>query len=87
MKNTVSSVILTGASGFIGAAVLAELFRRRIRTLVLLRPESDRSRLTQLAPESIFLFSKLDDVGLAEQLSTHKPDIFIHCAWRGVGGR
>jgi len=87
VKNPVSTVILTGASGFIGAAVHMELLRRKIRPLVLLRAESNRSRLPYLAAENIFLFSKLDEAGLAEKLSAHKPDVFIHCAWRGVGGQ
>jgi UDP-glucose 4-epimerase len=87
VKNSVATVILTGASGFIGAAVHAELLRRKIRPLVLLRAESDRSRLPQLAPENVFVFSKLDEAGIAGKLSAHKPDVFIHCAWRGVGGQ
>ena len=86
MKTPVVTAILTGASGFIGAAVYAELLRRKIRPLVLLRAESDRTRLPQLEEKNIFIFAKLDDAGLAEKLSTHKPDVFIHCAWRGVGG-
>ncbi len=87
MKNSVTTAILTGASGFIGSAVLAELLRRNARTLVLLRAESDRSRLAQLPAENTFLFSKLDEPELAEKLRAHQPDVFIHCAWRGVGGQ
>jgi UDP-glucose 4-epimerase len=87
VKTPVSTAILTGASGFIGTAVLAELSRRKIRTLILLRPESDRSRTAQLAAENTFVFSKLDVVGLAEKLRAQQPDVFIHCAWRGVGGQ
>lgn len=87
MKTPVSTAFLTGATGFIGSAVLAELSRRNIRTLVLLRPESDRSRIAQLAAENIFVFSKLDDPGLAEKLRAQQPDVFIHCAWHGVGGQ
>lgn len=86
MKTSVSTAVLTGASGFIGAAVHAELLRRKIRPLVLLRSESDRTRLSQLDEKNVFIFSKLDDAGLAEKLRAHQPDVFIHCAWRGVGG-
>ena len=87
MKTPVATAILTGASGFIGAAVYAELRRRKIRPLVLLRAESDRSRLPQLDDHNVFLFSKLDEAGLAEKLRAHRPEVFIHCAWRGVGGQ
>ena len=86
MKNPISTAILTGATGFIGSAVLAELTRRKIRALVLLRPESDCRRLPQLVAEDVFTFSKLDEPGLAKKLRAVSPDVFIHCAWRGVGG-
>ncbi len=86
MKTPPKTIVLTGATGFIGAAVLAELNRRNLRPLVLLRPESDRRRLLSLAAENTFVFSKLDEPGLAERLREQQPDIFIHCAWRGVGG-
>ena len=82
-----ATVILTGATGFIGAAVFEELHRRKIRALVLLRPESDRHRLPSLGAENAFVFSRLDEPGLAEQLRAHQPAVFIHCAWRGVGGQ
>ena len=87
MKTPISTAILTGASGFIGASVLAELSRRNIRPLVLLRPESDQHRLPALAAENIFVFSKLNESPLAERLRAQQPDVFIHCAWRGVGGQ
>jgi nucleoside-diphosphate-sugar epimerase len=82
-----STIVLTGATGFIGSAVFAELNRRKIRVLVLLRPESDRSRLPQLAPENVFIFSKLNEPELVKKLRAEQPAIFVHCAWRGVGGQ
>jgi len=80
------TVVMTGATGFIGSAVLAELTHRRIRTLVLLRPESDRRRIPRLAAENAIVFSKLDEPDLVGKLQAQQPAIFIHCAWRGVGG-
>lgn len=80
-------VILTGATGFIGSAMLAELNRRKIRTLVLLRPESDRRRLPPTALENSLVFSQLDEPGLADKLRCKQPEVFIHCAWRGVSGQ
>jgi nucleoside-diphosphate-sugar epimerase len=87
VKTSPATIILTGATGFIGSAVLVELNRRKIRTLILLRPGSDRGRLPQLAAENVFIFSKLDGPELAEKLRAQQPAIFIHCAWRGVGGQ
>lgn len=87
MKNPISTAILTGATGFIGAAVLAELRRRKIRPLVLVRPESDRRRLPSLEAENLLVISKLDEPGLMEAIRTRQPEVLIHCAWRGVGGQ
>jgi nucleoside-diphosphate-sugar epimerase len=81
-----NSVILTGANGFIGAAVHRELSRRNLRPLTLLRPGADRLRLEALVPDSTFTFSSFEEPQLAEQLARHRPAALIHCAWRGVGG-
>ena len=79
-------VFVTGATGFIGSAVLTELIRRNIRPVVLLRPESDLRRLPKLSEGRTIIFSKLDEPGLVEYLRAQEPAVFIHCAWRGVGG-
>jgi nucleoside-diphosphate-sugar epimerase len=82
-----ATALLTGATGFLGSAVLAELERRNFRTLVLLRPESDRRRLPSLVEDNILICSTLDDPRLAEKIRRQQPTVFIHCAWRGVGGQ
>ena len=82
----IPSVILTGANGFIGAAVYRELIRRNQRPLVLLRAGADQSRLEGLDPESTFTFSRFDEPHLAARLASHGPTALIHCAWRGVAG-
>ena len=43
--------------------------------------------MPQLAPKNVFVFSKLEEPELAEKLREQQSDIFIHCAWRGVGGQ
>ena len=80
------TVVLTGATGFIGSAVLAELIRRQIRPVVLLRPESNRRRLPKLVEGKTIIFSKFDEAALGKNLRAERPMVFIHCAWRGVGG-
>ncbi len=86
MNASQRTVVLTGATGFIGSAVFAELSRRKIPTLVLLRPESDRSRFPRLRGDDAVVFTKLDAPELVEKMRAVRPDIFIHCAWRGVSG-
>jgi nucleoside-diphosphate-sugar epimerase len=80
------SLVLTGATGFIGAAVRQELLRRNVRPLVLLRPESDPSRQTALDPRLTFTSAAWAAPDLIAQLAPHRPEALIHCAWRGVGG-
>ena len=80
------NVVITGATGFIGAAVLAEFLANGTHVTVLLRPDSDRGRLAAIQG-----FDELTYYGLLSKETIHdlherQPDIFIHCAWRGVGG-
>jgi nucleoside-diphosphate-sugar epimerase len=81
-----TTVLLTGATGFIGAAVRQELLRRNVRPLVLLRPGSDPSRLGAFDPQLSFTCASFDAPELIARLAPHRPDALIHCAWRGVGG-
>jgi UDP-glucose 4-epimerase len=80
------TTLLTGATGFIGAAVRHELLRRNVRPLVLLRPASDPSRQNALDPQLTFTSPAFDAPGLASRLTPYHPDTLIHCAWRGVAG-
>ncbi len=79
-------VVITGATGFIGAAVLTELLARDARVTALLRAESDLSRLATLRGFETLRYSRLSDPELVRTLGSSKPDVFIHCGWRGVGG-
>ncbi|MBI5387430.1 MAG: NAD(P)-dependent oxidoreductase [Verrucomicrobia bacterium] len=80
------AVVLTGATGFIGSAVLAELLSQRRRTLVLLRPESNCRRIAPLSGYEGISYTHLGDAKLATQLRDFQPAVLIHCAWRGVAG-
>lgn len=86
MSETPITVVLTGATGFIGSAVLAELLQRGCRPVVVLRPASDASRIERLGGFECVTAERLDDLGLVEGLRAKHPEVFIHCAWRGVAG-
>ena len=81
-----SNVVITGATGFIGTAVLRELLQRGIPTTVLLRPESNLERIASLSGFERLTCARLDEPSLVEKLRARQPNIFIHCAWRGVLG-
>lgn len=80
-------VIMTGATGFIGAATLSQLLARGDRVTVLLRPGSSRARLAGLNGFELLTYTELNDEEIVSALRENSPDIFIHCAWRGVGGQ
>lgn len=79
-------VAITGATGFIGSAVLKELLLRGAQVTVLLRPESDTARLQAMEGFETQTYSDLLDQITIDRLRASKPDVFIHCGWRGVGG-
>lgn len=79
-------VAITGATGFIGSAVLKELLLNGTRVTVLLRPDSNTARLNPIDGFETFTYSHLLDQSTIDGLREHKPDVFIHCGWRGVGG-
>jgi UDP-glucose 4-epimerase len=79
-------VAITGATGFIGAAVLAELLAGGSRVTVLLRPDSNRARLAARKGFETLTYSRLMDEVTVRALREKAPDIFIHCGWRGVAG-
>lgn len=86
MTTRAPTVVLTGATGFIGSAVLAALAQRGGRTVVLVRPESNHSRIETIKLLETKVYTRLSDPTLADELRTRQPAVLIHCAWRGVAG-
>lgn len=82
-----TTFILTGATGFIGSALLEQLIARGHKVIVLLRPGSDQHRIATLRGFDSFFVTQLDDPQLVEQLRTRQPAVLIHSAWRGVAGK
>jgi UDP-glucose 4-epimerase len=82
----IEHIAITGATGFIGAAVLRDLLSRKLRVTVLLRPESNCDRWPNLKGIQTLVYSKLNDTSVVRTLQASRPDAFVHCAWRGVAG-
>jgi len=77
-------IAITGATGFIGAAIVRELLSSGDSVIALLRPNSDVSRLDDIKEDIQFeSYDLLKEDALKSKFSA---DVFIHCAWRGVAG-
>jgi nucleoside-diphosphate-sugar epimerase len=79
-------IAITGATGFIGAAVVAELLASGARVTALFRPDSDPARLAAVKGFDVLMCPRLLDERTVDALREKAPDVFVHCAWRGVGG-
>lgn len=79
-------VILTGASGFVGGAVLRELLASQYTVYAVVREESKRK-----LPESTNCIPVVCDLNeiykLKEMLPTGEADVFYHFAWAGSSGQ
>jgi UDP-glucose 4-epimerase len=78
-------VVVTGASGFIGSAVVKDLIATGKEVCVLVRPESKvLGTLAKGIKEITYVL--LSDELLLDNLKAWKPDVMINIAWKGVGG-
>lgn len=79
---------VTGAGGFIGSHVVAELVTRGHDVAILTRPTSNNSRLSAIGGLTRIVCSDpsgtMSDLEV-ESLKNFAPDTVIHLAWAGVG--
>lgn len=87
VTNDTGHVVLTGATGFIGSAVLASLLAAGRRVIILRREASNLQRITHLDGYETVIAERYDEPELADTLAAHRPSAFIHCAWNGVAGQ
>lgn len=82
-------VFLTGASGFVGAAVLRQLLQRPSPDVcVLVRNPADAWRIADLLPGTTVVAGDMGDAAtLAAALARYAPTHLLHLAWDGVHGR
>ena len=82
-----SRILVTGASGFVGSAVVRQLVNAGQNVAVLLRPTSNRGRIADILGHLTVIEGDFCDlVAVAPQIVTFAPDIVIHIAWGGVNG-
>jgi nucleoside-diphosphate-sugar epimerase len=82
------TVLVTGATGFVGAQVVRELIAAGEEVVALVRPSASRWRLDGVAERVNFVVGDLDQIqGAADQLKRSRPEACIHAAWYAEPGK
>lgn len=79
-------VIVTGATGAIGTALVRKLVARKIEVLVLTRADSVRNQNIQKSPLVHLRFCSLEQLSALENDTGEVYDVFFHLAWIGASG-
>ena len=80
------TIVLTGATGFIGSAVLKQI-KDKNAPIVLKRPVSNLSRIKDIKGYRCFTYETLQEQSLLDEVKACRPDVLIHLAWHGVEGQ
>jgi nucleoside-diphosphate-sugar epimerase len=77
-----ATVLVTGASGFIGASLTRRLAASGAQVVVLAHPQDPLTRLADLLPQlTVQRVDLLDLAALAANVAQTRPDLCYHLAW------
>lgn len=76
-------ILVTGAGGFVGAACVDAALAAGHQPLAVVRPASNRQRLSGKGVEVLPL-DLADRSALNHAMAQHRPDVVVHAAWSGV---
>jgi UDP-glucose 4-epimerase len=80
-------IIITGATGFIGSAIVREFLNSGDEVIVLTRANSNLSRLESVSHSlQLVIYDSLVEKNLIKSMMANRADVLVHCAWRGVAG-
>ena len=74
-------IIITGANGFIGSHIIAELIASEIPVTAMVRNSSNIDILKKIKCHNIVKSDKYLDPAIIRKLSISQPEHFIHCAY------
>src|SRR4051812_47470867 len=79
-------MLVTGAGGFIGAAVVAEALRAGYEVVGTIRPGTNVRRLVSFHSDFQMVEVDLRDTSqVAAMMRECRPGVIVHAAWSGVG--
>jgi nucleoside-diphosphate-sugar epimerase len=82
------TVLVTGATGFVGSQVVRQLLASDVDVAALVRPGSERRRLAGVSDQIRILEADLkDSAAVAAQLARCRPEACIHAAWYAEPGK
>jgi UDP-glucose 4-epimerase len=79
-------LLITGATGFIGAHLVRRLAREEVQMALLIRPGSNLWRLEPLPNNATIVPGTLGELPVAH-IASFAPDTVIHAAWHGVSNQ
>lgn len=88
MSNAKPRILLTGATGLIGSAVLKRVMQVQYPVLLLVRDIEKLAHITRSSDVSLASFDLTDMSDEAiSAIRIFAPDVVIHCAWIGTTNR
>lgn len=79
-------VIITGANGFIGSAVVKKFYENGADVVAVIKDENER--IDHIKNYARIIYSDLSDPSeLADKIDDGKDSVFYHFAWAGVNGK
>lgn len=79
-------VVITGATGAIGLAVIKEMIQQNIEVLVLCRKDSQRNKRIPRHKLVTVKYCELDELKNLQNESEQPYDVFYHFGWAGTMG-
>lgn len=79
-------VIITGATGAIGTALIRKLVENQVEVLVLIHPDSKRKNHIPVHQHISVLECGMKDFSCMQNATGKKFDVFYHFAWAGAAG-
>ena len=86
MSASLKRVIITGATGAIGTALIDELVQREIEVLIFQRKGSKRNSIIKEHPLVHKKDCSLQELSQMENDTEKQYDVFFHFAWEGTVG-